>query len=192
MPRKPMIPRERILRCAFDLVREKGVQALSVRAVAGRLACSTQPVLYQFSSVAELTQAVYEEADAFHTQYLFAEVGEEENPLLSLGLRYIRFAAEEGNLFRFLFQSDHFAGHSLEELTTAPDAQGLLQTAGQALAMDENEARQAFLVLFSAVHGYASLLANNAMPYEPETAKRMLCSLGQALEKGGNHDEETV
>ena len=192
MPRKPLITREMILRCAFDLVREKGVQALSVRAVAGRLSCSTQPVLYQFSSVAELTQAVYEEADAFHTQYLFAPEGEAGNPLLALGLRYIRFAAEEGNLFRFLFQSDHFAGRSLEELTTAPDAQGLLQTAGEALAMDESEARQAFLVLFSAVHGYASLLANNAMPYEPEAAKRMLRSLGRTLEKGGNPHEEMV
>lgn len=192
MPRKPLITREMILRCAFELVREKGRQALSVRTVAGRLACSTQPILYQFSSVAELAQAVYEEADTFHTQYLFAGVGEEENPLLALGLRYIRFAAEEGNLFRFLLQSDHFAGRSLEELTTAPEAQGLLQTAGRALAMEENEAGQAFLVLFSAVHGYASLLANNAMPYEPETAKRMLCSLGRTLKKGGNHDEETV
>lgn len=192
MPRKPLITREMILRCAFELVRELGGQALSVRAVAGRLACSTQPVLYQFSSIAELTQAVYEEADVFHTQYLFAGIGEEKNPLLALGLRYIRFAAEEGNLFRFLFQSGHFAGRSLEELTTAPDAQGLLQTAGEALAMEESEAREAFLVLFSAVHGYASLLANNAMPYEPETAKKMLCSLGQALKKGGNHDEKTV
>lgn len=192
MPRKPLITREMILRCAFELVREKGGQALSTRTVAARLACSTQPVLYQFSSVGELTQAVYEEADAFHTQYLFAEHGEEENPLLALGLRYIRFAAEEGNLFRFLFQSDHFAGRSLEELTTAPDAQRLLQTVGKALATDESETRQAFLVLFSAVHGYASLLANNAMTYEPETAKRMLCSLERALKKGGNHDEETV
>lgn len=192
MPRKPLITREMILRCAFELVREMGVQALSVRAVAGRLACSTQPVLYQFSSIAELTQAVYEEADAFHTQYLFAGEGEEGNPLLALGLRYIRFAAEEGNLFRFLFQSDHFAGRSLEELTTAPEAQGLLQTVGKALATNESEARQAFLVLFSAVHGYASLLANNAMTYEPETVRRMLCSLGRALEKGGNHDEEMV
>lgn len=192
MPRKPLMTREMILRCAFELVREKGGQALSARTVAARLACSTQPVLYQFSSVGELTQAVYEEADAFHTQYLFAGQGEEGNPLLALGLRYIRFAAEEGNLFRFLFQSDHFAGRSLEELITAPEAHELLQTAGRAMAMEEREARQAFLVLFSAVHGYASLLANNAMPYEPETARKMLCSLGKALKKGGNHDEETV
>lgn len=192
MPRRPLITRERILHSAFELVREKGVQALSVRAVAGRLGCSTQPVLYQFSSVGELTRAVYEEADAFHTRYLFAGEEEAENPLLALGLRYIRFAAEEGNLFRFLFQSDHFAGRSLEELTTAPEAQGLLQTAGRAMAMEESEARQAFLVLFSAVHGYASLMANNAMAYEPKTARRMLCSLGQALKKGGNHDEKAV
>ena len=192
MPRKPLITREMILRCAFELVREKGGQALSIRAVAGRLACSTQPVLYQFSSIAELTRAVYEEADAFHTQYLFAKEAGEGNPLLALGLRYIRFAAEEGNLFRFLFQSDHFAGRSLEELTTAPEADGLLQTAGRILKMDKSEARQAFLVLFSAVHGYASLLANNAMPYEPETAKAMLRSLERAFEKGGNHNEETV
>lgn len=191
MPRKPLVSRERILRCAFELVREQGAQALSVRAVAARLNCSTQPVLYQFSSVAELTWAVYEEADAFHTRYLFGEP-EEENPLLSLGLHYIRFAAEEGNLFRFLFQSDHFAGHSPEELTSAPEAEALLQTAGKALAMGKNETEQMFLLLFSAVHGYASLLANNAMIYDPEAAKRMLQTLERALTKGGNPNEEMV
>ena len=37
------------------------------------------------------------------------------------------------------------------------------------------------LALFAAVHGYASLLANNAMRYDPEAAAAMLTGLFDAL-----------
>ena len=48
-----------------------------------------------------------------------------------------------------------------------------------AIAQDAGEL---FGTLFIAVHGYASLLANNAMRYDPEDARRMLVRLGSALE----------
>ena len=70
MPPSVRIRREEILRAAFELVREEGAEALNVRAVAKRIGCSTQPVMYHFHSVAELKKEVYIISDEYHTRYL--------------------------------------------------------------------------------------------------------------------------
>ena len=46
MPPRKRIFREDILKAAVDLVREQGTLALSVRNIAGKLNCSTQPIYF--------------------------------------------------------------------------------------------------------------------------------------------------
>jgi hypothetical protein len=38
-----------------------------------------------------------------------------------------------------------------------------------------------FEPLYAAVHGYASLIANNGMDYDPATIRRSLVSLAEAI-----------
>lgn len=101
MPPKARITREMIVRAGFELVRANGFGGVSVRSIAERLHCSTQPVLYAFSTADEIRRAVYEETDRFHSEYLMNV--RDGDMLLGIGLNYIRFAIEEPNLFRFLF-----------------------------------------------------------------------------------------
>ena len=56
MPPKAKVTREMILDAAFDLVRSEGQGALNVRALARRLVCSTQPILYNFATMEALTR----------------------------------------------------------------------------------------------------------------------------------------
>ena len=63
MPPKAKVTRDMIVDAAFDLVRAEGQGALNARAVARRLGCSTQPVLYAFATMEELKAAVYARAD---------------------------------------------------------------------------------------------------------------------------------
>lgn len=179
MPTKPRIPRERILEEAFGLVREKGADALTARNLAGRIGCSTQPILYHFADMKELEQAVYQRADAFHTGYIL-NIGPEEHPLLQIGMNYIRFAAEEPQLFRFLFQTDHFAGRSLEQLVSAPAAAPLIEQF--ALDGDKERAGHRLLMLFVWVHGYACLSAGNKLAADPDELKALLTELFLKLE----------
>ena len=181
MPRKLAITREMILEGAFQLVREQGHEALSVRSLAARLGCSTQPVLYQFQSVEELRRETYRRADQFHTDYLMALTGEYPYPMLEIGMHYIRFAAEEQRLFRFLFQTDEFSGQSLEELIADPEAAPLLAVLGQVTGMDRERVEKLFLAIFIGVHGYASLLANNSMRYDPAAAQETLTAIFHGL-----------
>ena len=174
MAPKTKITREMILTAAFDIVRGSGYETLNARTVADRLKCSTQPVLYQFKTMAEIREAVYAIADQFHTEYIMKGAAAADNPFLGLGLAYIRFGYEEKNLFRFLFQSNHFAGIGLLSLLGDPEMAPLLELARRELECGEEEIREKFLVFTAVVHGYASLLANNSLEYDEAQAVRML------------------
>ena len=176
MPKKPTTSREDMIEGAFRLIREKGAEALTARNLAAVLGCSTQPVMYQFPDLSELREAVYQRADRYHTEYILSPEG-----LLETGMRYIRFAAEEPNLFRFLFQSGHFEGKNLSDMILAPKTGSVLLAAASDLQLPEKAAASAFTALFTAVHGYASLIANNAMRYDPEDMRETLRTLGESL-----------
>ena len=177
MPKKPATTKEAMIEGAFRLVREQGHEALTVRNLASFLGCSTQPIMYQFPDTTVLKDLAYQKADAFHTACILAD-----GDLLEIGLRYIRFAEEEPRLFQFLFQSDRFSGLTLEDLIRAPEAAGLLAAAGAEGNLTPEEAVSFFEPLAALVHGYASLIANNAMKYDPEAVRTALIRVAKGLE----------
>ncbi len=172
MPKKPTTTREDMIKGAFELIRKQGHEALSVRNLARQLDCSTQPIMYQFRDLEKLKNEVYAFADKYHSDYIL-----KEKNLLKIGLRYIRFAHEESNLFRFLFQSGHFDGFSLSELLKAPEAESLLETAAADLHLPKKEAIKEFEILFVLVHGYASLICNNAITYNERSIRNTLLKM---------------
>ena len=183
MAPKTKISKDMILNAAFDLVRQYGHEALNARSLAEKLNCSTQPILYQFASMEEIRQAVYQKADEFHTQYLFSGAEQDPSPMLSIGLAYIRFGHEEPHLFRLLFQTNHFHGLSLDSLITDPETAPLLAVTAEAFGCGKEQAAGLFRTMFILVHGYAALLANNAMEYEEKQAEQMLVSVFSGLKE---------
>ena len=165
MPPKPRITRSMILEAACAIAREQGAEAVNARSIAERLGCSTQPVLYHFAHVEDIRREVYRMADEYHSACLL-RAGEGENPLLRMGLNYIRFAAEEKHLFRLLFQSDGLRGMGLTELIDAPEMTELLEMLRQEAGLSQAQTKQVFRAVMLLVHGWASLLANNTMEYE--------------------------
>lgn len=186
MTRRASITREQIVDAALALVRDEGHERLNARALAARLGCSTQPILYHFASMDEVRQEVYRAADELHSQVLMRGIESDPNPLLALGRNYVRFAYEEPRLFRFLFQTGEFDGRSLPSLVDMPEVGPLVELVGAESGLAETAARTAFLSLFAAAHGLASLLANNAMPYDEALAEHVLLSSFQgALSQKG-------
>ena len=176
MPPKIKITKEMILDASFEIIRSKGHEHLNVRTIAEYLKCSTQPVLYNFKTVDEIREAVYRKADEYHTAYIMPE-DSDENPMLSLGLNYVRFGQEEKNLFRFLFQTNQFGGMDIATLMENPDLSDIILVISKGLDCDATEAREMFLTFFTIAHGLASLLANNAMKYDEEQSKKMLSNV---------------
>ena len=176
MPKKPTTTREDMIEGAFQLIRKNGHEAFSARNLAAFLGCSTQPIMYQFPNLAELKELAYLRADEFHSEFILS--GES---LLDIGLNYIHFAAEEPFLFKFLFQSGRYAGLRLEDLIRSPEIVPILDVAGNEEGLDLEGAIAYFEPLCVAVHGYASLIANNGMDYDPATIERSLTSLAEAI-----------
>lgn len=174
MPPSVKVTREQIIEAAFELIRSSGAQALNARAVAQQLGSSTQPVMYNFATVEQLRQAVYQRADAYHSAFLM-QPGE-GNPLLNIGLNYVRFGHQEPHLFRFLFQSNQFSEQNLDALIASPELTPIIEMVAAA-GIPKEEATSMFRRVFIMAHGYASLLANNAMVYDEEACTRDLLFL---------------
>ncbi len=187
MPKKPTTTKEAMTDGAFRLIRQQGYEALTVRNLASFLGCSTQPIMYQFPDTDILKDLAYRKADAFHSEYILAG-----GDLLEIGIRYIRFAEEEPQLFRFLFQSGRFSGLSLEDLIHAPETADVLAAVSAEEELTTEEAAAFFEPLVAVVHGYASLIANNGMKYDPDAIRSALIMIAEGIERGRNQNDEAV
>ncbi len=189
MPPKVKVTKEMVANASFEIIRESGHENLNARTIAEYLGCSTQPVLYSFKTVDEIREAAYEIADDFHTAFISPKETD-ENPMLALGLNYVRFGHEEKNLFRFLFQTDKFGGKDVTTLMSDPGLSEILNIMAAGLEVDVEQAREMFLSFFCVAHGMASLLANNSMEYDEGQCRKMLENVfyGMIAARKGNHN----
>lgn len=165
MPPRSKVTREAIVNAAMEIAREAGAEAINARTVAKKLCCSTQPVMYHFATMADLKRSVYAQADRFHTDYLMRSAGDTD-PLLEIGLNYIRFAIQEPHLFRFLFQSGYAKESNLLEMLDSEELVPVLSAMQEGLGTDREKTRQVFLIVALFAHGYASIIANNGLEYD--------------------------
>lgn len=174
MPAKIKATKEMIINAAFEIAREMGAENINARTVSERLNCSTQPVMYHFTTIEELKRAVYAKADLYHSEYLMNIRNQQNGAMLGIGLNYIRFAIEEPHLFRFLFQSNFFNGTTMIELIDAEELMPVLSAMQKALEMSMEQTKKVFLTVFLFAHGYASIIANNTLKYDEDIIKDQL------------------
>lgn len=173
MPPRPKVTKDMIVDAAVAVVRRSGFEALTVRTVAEQLGCSTQPVMYNFATIDELKRAVYAQVDQLHTAYLM-DVSPRQDPILSIGLNYVRFAVEEPQLFRFLFQSGSVGEGSLLDMIDSEELRPILAVMQDGLGMSEDKTKEVFLVVALFAHGYASIIANNGLKFDEALIARHL------------------
>ena len=165
MPPKSRVTREMIVDAAMGIVREAGLEALNARAIAQKLGCSTQPVMYHFATMEDLKHVVYSRVDRFHTEYLM-RCPDDQDPILSIGLNYIRFAVEEPQLFRFLFQSGYAEENSLLEMVDSEELIPVLAAMREGAGLSMQKTRNVFIIVALFAHGYASIIANNHLEFD--------------------------
>ena len=174
MPAKAKVTKEMIVDAAFAVAREAGAENINARTVSDRLHCFTQPVMYHFATIEELKRTVYAKADLYHSEFLMNMKKTPKSAALGIGMNYIRFAIEEPHLFRFLFQSDYFSGSTLLELIDAEELSPVLSAMQGALGIGMEQTKKIFLTVFLFAHGYASIIANNALQYDEEMINSQL------------------
>ncbi len=126
MPPKSRIEREEILSRAFEIARREGFESLTARGLAAALGCSTQPIYDAFADRKALEAAVAGRAFAFMLCRMRENPEPDVPPDAAIALGYIRFALEEGHLFRLIARNGLFAepeGNqpSADDLPILPD-----------------------------------------------------------------------
>lgn len=110
MPPKPKYTKEEIVSAAYELTREKGIDAVVAREVGRRLNTSASPIFTVWNSMEELRDEVWKLAKQKFQEYM-SDIFDYTPAFKEFGLRWVRFAAEEPNLYRLLFLSQR-NGHS--------------------------------------------------------------------------------
>jgi AcrR family transcriptional regulator len=181
MPPQLSFTNEEILNAAFEIVRKEGWGALSARRIAQELNCSTHPIYRAFQSMSELETALIEKAKAYVRSYLLTRDDETKEPFLNIGLRYLRFAKEEKELFKLLFMSgkvavdletsDYPAVVFLERMKQDPHLQRL----------DDKRLRQIFMEMWIFTHGLTTLVSVNSLKNPDKFMAEYLERMGETV-----------
>ena len=179
MPPKKKLTKEEIIAAALFLVQEKGVAALNARELAKRLGISTQPIFTQFSSMEEVKNAViatgYEKYLAYREEDMTSG---KYPPYKASGMSYIRFAAEEKELFKLLFMRDR-----REERYDEGEADDMAALVADMLAFPLDTARRFHLAMWLFVHGVATMVATDYLTLSEEMISALLSDSFHGLKK---------
>ena len=165
MPPKTKVTAEMVVNAAIEVARQSGYESINARTVSGQLHCSTQPVMYHFSTIESLKKAAFKRLDQLHSEYMM-NTRPGQDPILGIGLNYIRFAVEEPQLFRFLFQSGYAEENNLLEMVDSEELVPVLAAMREGAGLSMEKTRQVFITVALFAHGYASIIANNHLEFD--------------------------
>lgn len=106
MPAARKVSKDEIIDAAVEVLRDGGFAAINARSVAKKLGCSTQPIYFSFQNMDELKAALTERAIQLHIQRVRDSLRIHEghdSRYSSYGMGFVKFAAEEKQLFRWLY-----------------------------------------------------------------------------------------
>lgn len=182
MPPKAKFTKQQIIDAAFSIVKTRGEEALTARALGEELCSSARPVFTVFNGMEEVQSAVFAAAKKLYAQYVEEGLNE---PLAfrGVGKAYIRFASDEPKLFALLF---------MREQPSVPNVFGVLNIIeehyeailksiedGYGFKRDVSEQIYRHLWLYS--HGIAALTATKMCAFSAEDVENMLNDVGASI-----------
>ncbi len=181
MPPKVKITKEDIIKTVVSIVREQGVEAINARNIASVLNCSTQPIFSNFENMDELKLAAVVEAEKIFAEYMNKEIGKGEYPAYKAsGMAYIRFAAEEKELFKLLYMRDRSNEDVMVESELTNQMKSMVK---DNVNLSDNMANLFHLEVWAYVHGIATMLATNYLELEFSFISKMITDVYQGLKK---------
>ena len=186
MPPKQKFAKKDVLKAAFQLVREQGIENLNARNIAKMLNSSTQPVFSHYKNMDDLKADLFTMVSEHNNSYFFkinlsdaSLTG--KNLLVNIGMAYIDFALDEPNLFRLMFLSRNFTGKTLSDFFSFFDHYEyeepytpLEKAINELYDIDSPETMRMFIDIWLYAHGIASMLALNQLPTPRSEIEAML------------------
>lgn len=172
MPAKIKVTRESIVEAAVALVREGSSAALSARAVAKRLGCSTQPIFSNFPSMEALSDAVLLRAYQIYAERTFRDMEAGRYPAYKAsGMAYILFAVEEPELFRMIYMRDR-RGEAQNDDT--PESEKIIHVMMDRYGLSYENAARLHGDMWIFVHGLASMFVTGFHDFDEASVSEQL------------------
>ena len=166
------IQKEDIIQESVTIVSQEGINALNARKIAKKLGCSTQPLFYIYENMDDLKKDVMNEiVKIFDIEVLKSETGQLEYK--DIGINYIRFAKEEPELFKIMFNRQINEG-AFDFIDLTGSAKTILETISKQTGMSNEDAKQFHLRMWLYVNGIASLVANQTVEFNDEEIAELL------------------
>lgn len=158
--------KEDIIKAAYEIVRKNGIGSLNARAIAKELKCSTQPIMYQFSSMEEIKKEVLKKAVETYKNYMSNGINE-EFAYKSMGYNYIRLAKEEPNIFKLVFstQTNLIVENFMLEDRLYEEIEKAIS---KRTKMDKDAILSFHKKMWLLTHGIASLIADKTCSFTDE------------------------
>jgi AcrR family transcriptional regulator len=178
--------RRALIETAVKTIAQHGFDALSLRELAARAGVSPGAPYHHFSNRTELLASIAEEGfTRLEAQLIAARDAAPDNSsarLEALGLAYVTFAVSSLGYFRVMFHGDSKSSKptatGLRAFHILRDAVVACQEANQA---PKGDATRLVLLAWSAVHGFATLWVDRALPFDGLEPERLAPEIGRLI-----------
>lgn len=162
MPPKVKISKEEISRAAFEITKERGIEAVTAKSVAKRLNCSTQPVYWVFDTMDNLRRDIIREANKEYNKYLLTEIHGLPK-YKSAGWNYIRFAKELPELFKLLYMTNRQENINIAESDLDENKDYIISLIIEQNNLSKKNANDLYVNMWLFSHGIAAMLATKTV-----------------------------
>ena len=184
MPPKAKFTATEIISAAFEIVRSKGMEALTARSLADALASSPRPIFTVFNGMDEIVCKVIIRAKALYAEYV--RRGLACSPQFKgVGVQYILFAINEPKLFQLLFMYERGSVPPLCEVLQLIEEsfEEILASITDSYGFDRDTALWLYYHMWIYSHGIATLCATKMCSFEVDDISRMLTEVCASLIK---------
>ncbi len=186
MSRIPKIPKELILQASLDLLISEGYPNITIKSIAKKLNCSTQPISWHFGSMPALRESLLEYALQYVKETYFIPT---VNPFYSFyltGRSHIDMALKMPHLFRFLYMGE--SGMQFNE--EYPNSKYSASQIAQYLGISVPKAAEFIQIMLFYTQGASSMIATHTITETPDSifesldrvSVKLLVSYGIPLE----------
>ena len=177
MPPKPKFSKPEIVNAAFDIAKNEGLDAITIRKVAHKLGSSIAPIYVNFDNVEQLVQAVVTKTFDIAMRMLAEQ--RSGQPFRDIGIASLRFAKEYSVLFRDLIIKNNphmtYDNHDLASLI------GQMKKDVTLSGFSDEELKHILLKLQIFQTGLSVMAANGLLP-DDLTDEKLIGMLDSAAE----------
>jgi len=159
MPRKPKFTRQEVLDSAFDVAKKQGLEAVTAASVAANMGYTGSSLFTHFESMDEIKQEVYLMAKQKALDFFEGSI-DYFPAFKELGMRWIRFAEDEPNLYRMLFAGNPFTKTDDVSVVFREIFEPLKEEVAKTFEISEDNAKKVMSACITQANGIALSIIN--------------------------------